>query len=303
MKKTWKTINNILGRKKNALIQPQFKNSHGKNSSDPQLIANDFNDFFVNIGPKLASKINSTGKEYHEYLKHSIEKSVFLSPVIDDEIIKIISKFDKTKSPGHDNIGNNIIKRIAKEMSIPLAIVFNLSITTGKVPNQLKSAKVIPIYKKDDAEIYLNYRPVSVLPTFPKILERLIFNRCVDHLDKRDILNEKQFGFRKNHSTYMAIIELVDKINNAVEKRETTLALYLDLSKAFDTIDHNVLLYKLEHYGFRGIVLNWFRSYLSIRNQYVYYNNCKSDKLDVTCGVPQGSILGPFYLYCTSMIL
>ena len=166
MKKTWKTINNILGRKKNALIQAQFKNSHGETISDPQLIANDFNDFFVNIGPNLTSKINSTGKEYYEYLKDPIQKSVFLSPVIDDEIVKIITKFDQTKSPGHDNIGNNIIKRIAKEISKPLAIIFNLSITTGKFPNQLKSAKVIPIYKKDDAEIYSNYRPVSVLPSF-----------------------------------------------------------------------------------------------------------------------------------------
>ena len=105
--------------------------------------------FFFNIGPNLASKINSTGKEYHEYLKDPIQKkSVFLSPVIDDEIVKIITKFDRTKSSGHENIGNNIIKRIAKEISKTLAIIFNLSIATGKVPNQLKSAKVIPIYKK-----------------------------------------------------------------------------------------------------------------------------------------------------------
>ena len=116
----------------------QFKNSRGENISYPQLIVNDFNDFFVNIGPKLASKINSTGKKYHEYLKDPIEKSVFLSPVIDDEIIKIIPKFDQTKSPGHDNIGNNIIKRIAKEISKPLAIVFNLSITLGKFQTNLR---------------------------------------------------------------------------------------------------------------------------------------------------------------------
>ena len=136
--------------------------------------------------------------------KKKKKKVLFLSPVIDDEITKIITKFDQTKSPGHDNIGNNIIKRIAKEISKPLAIVFNISITTGKVPNQLKRYQFI---KKDDAEIYSNYRPISVLPSFSKILERLIFNTCVDHLEKHDILNEKQFGFRKNHSTYMAIIE------------------------------------------------------------------------------------------------
>ena len=102
----------------------------------------------------------------------------------------------------------------------------------------------------------------------------------------------------------MAIIELIDQINNAVEKRETTLALYLDLSKTFDTIEHNILLYKLEHYGFRGIVLDWFKSYLSIRTQYVYYNNCKSKKLDIICGVPQGSILGPllFILYINDIV-
>ena len=115
---------------------------------------------------------------------------------------------------------------------------------------------------------------------------------------------KSNLDFRKNHSTYMAIIELIDKINTAVEKRETTLALYLDLSKAFDTIDHNILLYKLEHYGFRGIVLDWFKSYLSNRTQYVYYNNCKSEKLDIICGVPQGSILGPllFILYINDIV-
>ena len=178
-------------------------------------------------------------------------------------------------------------------------MIFNLSISTGIVPEMLKIAKVVPIYKKDDAEKFSNYRPVSLLPCFSKILERLVFNRCVEYIDIHEILNDKQFGFRPNHSTYMAIIQLVDKITNAVERNETTIGFFLDLSKAFDTIDHDILLYKLEHYGFRGIVLEWFKNYLSNRKQYVSYNSCDSELKDIVCGVPQGSILGPllFILY------
>ena len=171
--------------------------------------------------------------------------------------------------------------------------------STGIFPDKLKTAKVIPIYKKANSEIFSNYRPVSLLPCFSKILERLVFNRCVDFINTHEILNDKQFGFRSKHSTYMAIAQLVDKINSAVEKNETTIGIFLDLSKAFDTIDHKILLHKLEHYGFRGVVLEWFESYLSNRTQHVFYDNCNSDLKNIVCGVPQGSILGPllFILY------
>ena len=185
------------------------------------------------------------------------------------------------------------MKNVAHIISGPLDDIFNLSLSTGSVPEQLKAAKVIPIYKKENVEIFSNYRPVSVLPCVSKILERLILNRCMDYIKNYNILNEKQFGFRPKHSTYMAIIELVDKIANAVERNETTVDIFLDLSKAFHKINHDILLYKLEYYGFRGVTLDWFKSYLSNRKQFVLYQMHDSNHKIINCGVPQGSILGP----------
>ena len=160
--------------------------------------------------------------------------------------------------------------------------------STSSLPEQLKIAKVIPIYKKDNAEIFSNYRPVSVLTCFSKILERLIFNSLMDNIiNNYNILNEKQFGFRPKHSTYMAIVELVDKIANAVERNETIVGMFLDLSKAFDTINHDILLYKLEYYGFRGVTLDWFKGYLSNRKQFVRCQMHDSNHKIINCGVPQ----------------
>jgi hypothetical protein len=304
MRQTWKTINTVIGRAQKQTLTDQFRRESGTIITDPTVISNEFNDFFVNVGPNLASNIHNSGKQYYEYLNNTYTKNVFFKPIVENEVLKIINNFDKNKSAGHDGIGNLIVKRVANEIAQPLTKIFNLSISTGKVPDQLKMAKVIPIYKKDDEEVFSNYRPVSVLPCFSKILERLVFNRCTEFIDQNEILNNKQFGFRANHSTYMAITHLVDKVNKAVEKNETTIGVYLDLSKAFDTIDHNILLHKLEHYGFRGIVLNWFKSYLNNREQFVNYNSNKSDPKRILCGVPQGSILGPllFIIYINDII-
>ena len=185
------------------------------------------------------------------------------------------------------------LKKVGNEIVKPLTNIFNLSLSTGVVPDKLKAAKVIPIFKKADSAIFSNYRPVSLLSCFSKILERLVFDRCVNYINDQDIFNDKLYGFRPKHSTYMAIAQLVDKITNAVEQNETTIGIFLDLSKAFDNIDHGILLHKLEHYEFRGIVLEWFKNYLSNRRQYVAFNNRTSEPGNIICGVPQGSILGP----------
>ena len=157
----------------------------------------------------------------------------------------------------------------------------------------------MPLYKKDNPETFGNYRPVSVLPCFSKILERIMHNRCYDFLTKNNILYKKQYGFRNKHATYMAVLDFVKDISEAIDNDMYTLGIFMDLSKAFDTIDHDILLSKLYHYGFRGVSYNWFSNYLSNRKQYVSYNNVVSSNENVICGVPQGSILGPllFIIY------
>ena len=159
----------------------------------------------------------------------------------------------------------------------------------------MKIARVVPLFKADDQSLFTNYRPVSVLPSFSKFLERIIYNRLYDYLTNLHILCDNQFGFRKNHSTTLALIDLHEKISSAIDHGELAVGVFLDLSKAFDTVNHSILFDKLEHYGIRGLALKWIKSYFSNRLQFVEYNGYVSYRANIMCGVPQGSILGPLF--------
>ena len=207
------------------------------------------------------------------------------------------------KSTGADEICFNVIKNCFGELSDILRYVFDLSLQTWMFPDPLKTAKVTPVFKTGDLKEISNYRPISVLPCFSKILERIIHSRLYSYLVNEKILYSKQFGFQKGHSTELTIAQLADQIHESFENHNYTLGVFIDLSKAFDTIGHTILLEKLENYGFKAANLAWFRSYLTNRKQYIQItNDSKSDLQNTTCGVAQGSILGPPLFLVMSMI-
>ena len=298
-KKIWKGIKQIVQFKPNTNQKLVKIMDNKEEISDAKSIANAFNNYFSNTGKKVDNQISRGHSNPMDYLHSPVKDSFFLFPTTSREIEVEISNLRISKAVGPFSIPIDILKIIKCVVSKPLEILFNASFSSGIVPYDLKLANVVPVYKKGSQTCPSNYRPISLLSIFNKLLERLMYNRMINFLEKNDIFYTKQFGFRSKHSTDHAILCIIDRIQKAIDNRSFSCGKFLDFSKAFDTVNHEILINKLEYYGFRGLVKQWFISYLSERRQIVTVNLEKSAECIVSCGIPPGSVLGPllFLLY------
>jgi hypothetical protein len=299
-KRSWKLINSLINPSKDKKSVTCVFKVNGTDVSSEAQIAEHFNNFFSSIGSSLASSIpNPIHTSVANYLIDPPQTSFDFNLVSPLDISKIISKFKSKSSSGDDRITMTLIKHTCNALSIPLAALVNQSLHNGIFPHSLKLAKVLPIFKKGDKSLLDNYRPISLLSSLSKIFEKVVHKQIYNYFESNKLFFVNQYGFRPSHSTEFATLALTDHILNLLDNDKIPFSIFMDLSKAFDTLDHSILLNKLRFYGLSSSSISWFESYLSERNQYVLYGDSKSSCRNISVGVPQGSILGPllFLIY------
>ena len=272
-------------------------------SADKQDIANLLNQYFVNVGGNLASALPLSSVSFKRYIGPPIQNSIFVSSISIEEVYNLINSMSGGTAAGDDGFSLDLIKNNVDSLAGPLTHIFNLSLYSGIVPHAFKLAKVIPLFKKGDEKLPSNYRPISLLSIFNKVLEKLISKRLYNFFEHENIFYKYQFGFRKKHSTALSVLEVTDYCYANLDNNKYILGLFIDLQKAFDSINIDILLAKLLHYGVRGIMFEWLKNYLHDRTQYTFVNGIKSEVCKINFGVPQGSVLGPllFLIYVNDM--
>lgn len=294
-RKIWQYINDKLGKssKHNTIKNIKIKNSTISNSQE---IANNFNQYFINVSSINTNQENpnSTDLSQDNTCKDpkKVDESLFLHPTNELEILSIIKSL-KNKIGGIDHIHAKHIKLIAPVLLHPLTTTFNQVLTTGIWPTPLKKSEVFPVYKSGKKDLMQNYRPISLISNFAKILEKLVHTRLYKFLTDKQVLSKNQYAYMKNKNTTQAISNLTNYIYTQLDQSKPVLASFIDVRKAFDSVDHKCLLNKLEVYGIRGVPLQLITNYLTNRTQCTKIENSISNFEVIKTGVPQGTTLGP----------
>ena len=302
--KLWQSLKRVLPSKRTC--KPSSIVFEGNVLTSDDDISNGLNTHFANVATKLINGLDSTtmSNDIDQKKDENVFRSILDLPLISPDFVdKEIRKMSATKATGLDDLSCRILKLARPAIIESLTYILNLSLSTGVFPSAWKEAKVIPLHKGGDLDDTNNYRPISILPVVSKIIERAVHNHVYSYVSQHEILNEHQSGFRPGHSTESALVDMVDDwLSNINSGKMTGMAL-IDLRKAFDTVNHDILINKLHDIGASNNTLNWFKSYLSGRMQRVSFNGIVSDTLPINTGVPQGSILGPllFIIFINDM--
>ena len=292
-KQFWKMVKKLYPTGNKSLSHSTVFEINGELTADKNIIANSFCNHFTSCAVKLCSNLPSIFNWRNESDINQAITNFPFHPITRQKVLRHLLNLKSTKAPGYDNLPPKMLKDAAMSLAEPLTHIINRSMTDSTVRCKLKIAKVLPLLKSGPKNLMDNYRPISILPVISKILERVIYDQLSGYLESNDLITTSQFGFRRRYNTELAVTIFTDRIRLAMDQGKLTGAVFIDLQKAFDTVEHSVLLSKLPFYGVTGNELMWIESYLSGCFQYVHYDNVKSELQRVKFGVPQGSILGP----------
>ena len=298
-KKTWDLLKEItFGEKPSQKINEILDN--GETINNPKVMATKFNNFFSHIGTTISDSVTPIGKPPEEFVpNYPNDKPKFeldnTGPV---HITDIIKSFDSKDSCDLDGMSLKLLKAIAVSISVPLAHIFNLSLDNGKFPDKLKLSRIVPVYKSGDPKLCDNYRPIALVNTLSKVLEKIVSIKLTNHLQINDLLYKHQYGFLKGRSTEQNLLHVVNFISQALNKGNFCVGIFLDLKKAFDVCSHDILLKKLKKFGIEGKAHDWFKSYLLNRKQKVDIMGNLSEETTINISVLQGTTLGPILFLC-----
>ncbi|MBM3938999.1 MAG: hypothetical protein FJ333_10175, partial [Sphingomonadales bacterium] len=297
-KKTWELIGEAINKSNVHSKIPELVKD-GVNLIDDKDKANAFNDFFTGIGSKISNTINDSNTDPQDFLTNRHDTPLLdlgtIGPIHVNDVIKSLPN---KSSQDLEGISLKLLKSVSTIVSVPLSHIFNLSLDQGIFPSALKCSRTVPVFKNGNKNLCDNYRPISLVPTISKILEKIIAIKLSNHLDINKLLYKHQYGFQRGKQTEQNLIHLLNFVSNSLNNNKICMGIFLDIKKAFDCVPHDLLFKKLHGLGIRDKALDWFKSYLTDRRQMCDVNGSLSDVKHIDIGVLQGSTLGPILFLC-----